>query len=269
MVLVWQNGFGSEAIWGIEATRAITVEIPIVVFAFLFGISMDYQVFIVSRMREAYDRTGSTPAAVVEGIGRTGRLVTSAALILGLAFVAFSAGPGTEVKIFGTALGGGILLDATIIRGDPRARRRRDPRALELVAPAARRTRPAHRPRVCAGIGVVQRERSTRASQGARPDSSFQSSEIRARPAHWAHAADHDRSTDPAPLHGRGSARLRRLPSAPAVARYQSWDTSFSLADAQVFLAEQEPVSFGQPGQWVQVAAADRTTGGAGMATVR
>jgi RND superfamily putative drug exporter len=117
IVLVWQKGFGSEAIWGIEATRAINVEMPIVVFAFLFGVSMDYQVFIISRMREAYDRTGSTETAVVEGIGRTGRLVTSAALILGLAFVAFSAQPGTEAKIFATALGGGILIDATIIRG--------------------------------------------------------------------------------------------------------------------------------------------------------
>ena len=78
---------------------------------------MDYQVFIISRMREAYDRTGSTETAIVEGIGRTGRLVTSAALILGLAFVAFSATPGTEAKIFATALGGGILIDATIIRG--------------------------------------------------------------------------------------------------------------------------------------------------------
>jgi RND superfamily putative drug exporter len=117
IVLVWQQGFGSDEIWGIEATRAINVEMPIVIFAFLFGISMDYQVFIITRMREAYDRTRSTETAVVEGIGRTGRLVTSAALILGLAFVAFSASPGTEVKIFATALGGGILIDATIIRG--------------------------------------------------------------------------------------------------------------------------------------------------------
>jgi putative drug exporter of the RND superfamily len=117
IVLVFQHGFGSEAIWGIEATRAINVEMPIVIFAFLFGVSMDYQVFIISRMREAYDRTRSTETAVVEGIGRTGRLVTSAALILGLAFVAFSATPGTEAKIFATALGGGILIDATIIRG--------------------------------------------------------------------------------------------------------------------------------------------------------
>ncbi len=117
MVLVWQHGVGSEAIWGIGAKGSINVEMPIVVFAFLFGISMDYQVFIISRMREAFDRTGSTEAAVIEGIGRTGRLVTSAALILGLAFVAMSAGPGTEAKMFATALGGGILLDATLIRG--------------------------------------------------------------------------------------------------------------------------------------------------------
>jgi RND superfamily putative drug exporter len=116
LVLVFQHGFGS-GIWGIEATRAINVELPIVVFAFLFGISMDYQVFIISRMREAYDRTHSTETAVVEGIGRTGRLVTSAALILGLAFAAFSMTPGTEAKLFAVALGGGILIDATIIRG--------------------------------------------------------------------------------------------------------------------------------------------------------
>ncbi|HZG35623.1 MAG TPA: MMPL family transporter [Gaiellaceae bacterium] len=117
IVLVYQKGFGSDALWGIEATQAINVELPVVVFAFLFGISMDYQVFIISRMREAYDRTDSTEHAVVEGIGRTGRLVTSAALILFLAFVAFALQPGTEAKIFATALGGGILLDATLIRG--------------------------------------------------------------------------------------------------------------------------------------------------------
>jgi RND superfamily putative drug exporter len=117
IVLVYQHGIGSDEVWGIEASRAINVELPVVVFAFLFGISMDYQVFILSRMREAYDRSGSTETAVVEGIGRTGRLVTSAALILFLAFVVFALQPGTEAKIFATALGGGILIDATIIRG--------------------------------------------------------------------------------------------------------------------------------------------------------
>jgi RND superfamily putative drug exporter len=117
LVLVWQNGLGSEAIWGVEATRSINVDMPVVVIAFLFGVSMDYQVFIVSRIREAYDRSGSTENAVVEGIGRTGRLVTSAALILGLAFVALSGTPGAENKMFATALAFGILLDATVIRG--------------------------------------------------------------------------------------------------------------------------------------------------------
>jgi putative drug exporter of the RND superfamily len=86
------------------------------IFAFLFGLSMDYEVFILSRMREEYDRTGSTETAVIRGIGRTGRLVTSAALILFLAFVSMAASPGTDLKMFATGLGAGILLDATVIR---------------------------------------------------------------------------------------------------------------------------------------------------------
>jgi RND superfamily putative drug exporter len=86
------------------------------VFAFLFGLSMDYEVFILSRIREEYDRTGSTNAAVAQGLGRTGRLVTSAALILFLAFVALGSGPETQVKPIATGLAAGILLDATVIR---------------------------------------------------------------------------------------------------------------------------------------------------------
>ena len=86
------------------------------VFAFLFGLSMDYEVFILARMREEYDATGSTDAAVVRGIGRTGRLVTSAALILFLAFVSLASGPETDVKVLATGLAAGILLDATVIR---------------------------------------------------------------------------------------------------------------------------------------------------------
>ena len=86
------------------------------VFAFLFGLSMDYEVFILSRVREEYDKTGSTNGSVVTGIGRTGRLVTSAALILFCAFVALSSSPGTDIKVMGTGLGAGILLDATVVR---------------------------------------------------------------------------------------------------------------------------------------------------------
>jgi RND superfamily putative drug exporter len=78
MVLFWQHGFGSKAIFGINATGAITFWIPLIVFAFLYGLSMDYEVFILSRIREEYDGARSTNAAVIEGIGRTGRLVTSA-----------------------------------------------------------------------------------------------------------------------------------------------------------------------------------------------
>ncbi len=114
--LVWQAGHGSNAIWGIPATGSITAWIPLMVFAFLFGLSMDYEVFILARMREEYDATGSTDSAVVRGIGRTGRLVTSAALILFLAFVSLASGPETEVKVLATGLAAGILLDATVIR---------------------------------------------------------------------------------------------------------------------------------------------------------
>ncbi len=116
VVLIWQEGFGSEAIWGIQATGTLPSWIPLIVFAFLFGLSMDYEVFILSRMREEYDRTGSTNVAVVQGIGRTGRLVTSAALILFLAFMSMASGPETDVKMLATGLAAGILIDATIIR---------------------------------------------------------------------------------------------------------------------------------------------------------
>src|SRR3954447_7444004 len=113
---VWQAGHGSDEIWGIEPTGAITAWIPLMLFAFLFGLSMDYEVFILSRVREEYDRTGSTTQAIVNGIGRTGRLVTSAALILFLAFVSMASGPQTGVKVMATGLAAGILLDATVIR---------------------------------------------------------------------------------------------------------------------------------------------------------
>ncbi len=116
ITLVWQEGHGSSLLWGIAATHSVTAWIPLMIFAFLFGLSMDYEVFILARMREEFDGTGSTDTAVVRGIGRTGRLVTSAALILFLAFVSMASGPETDIKVFATGLAAGILLDATIIR---------------------------------------------------------------------------------------------------------------------------------------------------------
>ncbi|HVX29307.1 MAG TPA: MMPL family transporter, partial [Nitrolancea sp.] len=86
------------------------------VFAFLFGLSMDYEVFILARMREEYDRNGDTNESVIEGIGRTGRLVTCGALILFLSFISLSTTPSNDVKVLATGLAAGILLDATLVR---------------------------------------------------------------------------------------------------------------------------------------------------------
>jgi RND superfamily putative drug exporter len=116
LVLIWQNGYGSQAIWGIPATGVIVDFVPLVVFAFLFGLSMDYEVFILSRIKEAHDAGMSTDDAVVEGMGHTGRLVTSAAIILFLAFAALAAGPNVPIKVFATGMAVGILLDATVVR---------------------------------------------------------------------------------------------------------------------------------------------------------
>ena len=116
LVLLWQNGYGSRAIWGMPATGVVVDFVPLLMFAFLFGLSMDYEVFILSRIKEAHDAGRSTDDAVVEGLGHTGRLVTSAAIILFLAFAALASGPNVPIKVFATGMGVGILLDATVVR---------------------------------------------------------------------------------------------------------------------------------------------------------
>jgi RND superfamily putative drug exporter len=116
MVLVWQNGYGSGQLWDVPATGSITEFVPLMTFAFLFGISMDYEVFILSRMREEYDRHGSTKQAVVEGMRRSGRLVTLAGVILVFAFASLATSNDTNVNMFASGLAFGILIDATIVR---------------------------------------------------------------------------------------------------------------------------------------------------------
>ncbi len=116
MTWVFQDGHGSQALFGVPATGAITMWVPLMVFAFLFGLSTDYEVFILSRIREAYDATGDSRTAVVTGLGRTGRLVTSAAAILMLGFVSMSTSGQTDLKILATGLGSGILVDAVVVR---------------------------------------------------------------------------------------------------------------------------------------------------------
>jgi len=116
MTLIWQMGYGSHALWGIPATGSIPSWLPAIIFAILFGISMDYGVFIISRIHEESLANKSIDKAIVVGIGRTGRLVTSAALIMFLAFLSMSTAPSVPVKIVATGLGAGLILDATIIR---------------------------------------------------------------------------------------------------------------------------------------------------------
>ena len=115
VVFIFQEGHGSS-LWNITATQAIPAWIPLMIFAFLFGLSMDYEVFMLTRMREAYDETGSTSKAVELGLARTGKLVTSAALVLMCAFLALSSGPGFEIKELAIGLAAGIIFDATVVR---------------------------------------------------------------------------------------------------------------------------------------------------------
>ncbi len=116
MVVLWQWGFGTEAVLGIPSDGSLGTFVPVTIFAFLYGLSMDYEVFILARMREEYDRTGSTREAVVEGIGRTGRLVTCAALMLFLSFATVATGGELDVAIFASGISLGIVLDATLVR---------------------------------------------------------------------------------------------------------------------------------------------------------
>jgi len=115
IVFVFQMGHGS-GLWDIPATGSITAWIPVMIFAFLYGLSMDYEVFMLTRMREAYDETGSTDKAIELGLARTGKLVTSAALVLMFAFLVLSTSPGYEIKPLAIGLAAGIIFDATVIR---------------------------------------------------------------------------------------------------------------------------------------------------------
>jgi RND superfamily putative drug exporter len=85
-------------------------------FAVLFGLSMDYEVFLLSRIREERDRLGSTSAAVVEGLARTARVITAAALIMVAVFGAFALSPEVFLKLIGLGLATAVLVDATIVR---------------------------------------------------------------------------------------------------------------------------------------------------------
>jgi RND superfamily putative drug exporter len=116
VVLVWQHGFGTQALWGVSGTGSLDTFVPLLMFGFLFGISMDYEVFILTRVREGYDRTGSTREGIIEGVSRTGRLVTSAAVILFCALVSLSTANDITVRELASGMAAGVLLDAVVVR---------------------------------------------------------------------------------------------------------------------------------------------------------
>jgi putative drug exporter of the RND superfamily len=116
IVIIFQDGHGAKAIWNVPTTASIIPWIPLMIFAFLYGLSMDYEVFMLTRMREIYDETGNTRRAVCMGLSRTGKLITSAALVLMFAFFVLASSPGVDIKQFGIGLAAGIIFDATVIR---------------------------------------------------------------------------------------------------------------------------------------------------------
>ncbi|AUG82037.1 MmpL domain-containing protein [Kitasatospora sp. MMS16-BH015] len=116
LVLVFQHGLGMHALWGTNSYGAIDRLAPVLIFGFLFGVSMDYEVFILARVREGYDRARSTHQGIVEGVSRTGRLVTSAALILFFALAALSTANDITVRQIAAGLAAGVVLDAVVVR---------------------------------------------------------------------------------------------------------------------------------------------------------
>jgi RND superfamily putative drug exporter len=115
LVVVFQWGVGSRLL-GITETSEIEGWVPIFLFATLFGLSMDYEVFLVSRMREAWDEVPDNKRAIAYGLARSGRVVTAAAAIMIVAFAGFVAGSFVGLQQLGFGLAVGVLLDATLVR---------------------------------------------------------------------------------------------------------------------------------------------------------
>ncbi|MFW6074202.1 MAG: MMPL family transporter, partial [Chloroflexota bacterium] len=115
LVIVFQEGLG-EALFGFESTGHIQVDLPLFTFAIVFGLSMDYEVFLLSRVKEHWERTGTTYDAVAYGLEHTARTITSAAAIMVVVFSAFAFTSLLEVQQIGFALAVAILIDATLIR---------------------------------------------------------------------------------------------------------------------------------------------------------
>jgi len=115
VVAVFQWGWGNQLI-GVTDTVPVSPFLPMIMFAILFGLSMDYEVFLLSRVREEFVRTGDSHRSVVDGLASTARVISSAALIMISVFAAFLLTPDVEVKMFAVGLTVAVLVDATIVR---------------------------------------------------------------------------------------------------------------------------------------------------------
>jgi RND superfamily putative drug exporter len=115
LVLVFQEGIGADLL-GFQQVDAIEAWVPLFLFSVLFGLSMDYQVFLLSRIRERYDATHSTADAIAWGVGSTARIITGAALIIVAVFAGFARGDLVMFQQMGFGVAVALLLDATVIR---------------------------------------------------------------------------------------------------------------------------------------------------------
>ena len=116
MVWIFQDGHLAGPL-DFTATGRLDVAMPILIFCIAFGLSMDYEVFLLSRIKEEHDRTGDNTAAVAAGLEKTGRIVTAAAAVLAVTFVAVGTSGVSFIKMFGIGLALAIVMDATVIRG--------------------------------------------------------------------------------------------------------------------------------------------------------
>jgi uncharacterized membrane protein YdfJ with MMPL/SSD domain len=115
LVLVSQHGWGGR-LFGFPEPVPVTTWVPIFLFVILFGLSMDYEVFLLSRIREHYDATGDNAASVADGLASTARVISAAAAIMIVVFLAFVLGANVSVKQIGLGLAVAVLIDATLVR---------------------------------------------------------------------------------------------------------------------------------------------------------
>ena len=121
MVWVFQEGHLSSVLGGVGATGYLTASMPVLMFCIAFGLSMDYEVFLLSRIKEAWDSSDHTAAAntaaVAKGLESTGRIVTAAAALVSIVFIAVATSQVSFIKLFGTGMALAVLMDATLVRG--------------------------------------------------------------------------------------------------------------------------------------------------------